>query len=719
MNTLNIFVTANRLLFFLVFIFGLSTHCKGQDHINRKKVVTRHNVHLIKSDTLGSLTVGNGKFAFTVDATGLQTFPDDYKNGIPLGTQSEWGWDSYANPQNFRFEETLVNYEQFGRKIPYPVQVDTPERKKKAIDWFRQNPHLVQLGNLGLELYHKDGRMASLHEITDISQSLNLWTGEIESRFSFEGDQITVFTVAHQEVDAVAFHIKSKLLGSDQLKIRLRIPFPNGNWKDTGTQWESEHRYSTELTDQTSKSALFQRKMDSLTYSISLAWEGEASVNEKEANYYLLQPKNGDDFSFSCTFATRRSETEILKFEDAKKSSILGWERFWRSGGIVDFSQCTDLRANELERRVVLSQYLTKLQCTGSMPPQETGLTYNSWYGRPHLEMHWWHGLHFSLWGRANLLENSLPWYKKVLGQAQKIAQKQGFIGVRWPKMTDPYGGEAPSSVGSFLIWQQPHIISLAESIYRLSNHEEILQKYAKRVYATADFMATFAQWNANTEKYVLGPGIIPAQETHSPFETFNPTYELGYWEWGLQTAIEWKKRRGEVPPPLWVKVANGLSPLPVKNGVYLAAENALDSYENPRFMRDHPSVFGVFGMLPETQGVDKKIMKNTFDLIWDKWSWDETWGWDFPLTAMTAARLGMPDKAVDALFMDVQTNTYLPNGHNYQDERLTLYLPGNGGLLAAVAMMCAGWDGNTVKNPGFPSNGKWKVRWEGLNPMF
>jgi hypothetical protein len=40
---------------------------------------------------------------------------------------------------------------------------------------------------------------------------------------------------------------------------------------------------------------------------------------------------------------------------------------------------------------------------------------------------------------------------------------------------------------------------------------------------------------------------------------------------------------------------------------------------------------------------------------------------------------------------MDVQKNIYLPNGHNYQDQRLRIFLPGNGGLLTAVAMMIAG----------------------------
>lgn len=54
----------------------------------------------------------------------------------------------------------------------------------------------------------------------------------------------------------------------------------------------------------------------------------------------------------------------------------------------------------------------------------------------------------------------------------------------------------------------------------------------------------------------------------------------------------------------------------------------------------------------------------------------------------------------------------------NYQDDRLTIYLPGNGGLLAAIAMMCAGYDGCKIANPGFPKNGKWQVKWEGLYRM-
>ena len=84
----------------------------------------------------------------------------------------------------------------------------------------------------------------------------------------------------------------------------------------------------------------------------------------------------------------------------------------------------------------------------------------------------------------------------------------------------------------------------------------------------------------------------------------------------------------------------------------------------------------------------------------------------------MNATRLGEPEKAVGALLMDKRTNTYLLNEHDSQDGRLRCYLPGNGGLLTAVALMCANWDGCEVKNPGFPQDGTWDVRWEGLKPM-
>ena len=77
-------------------VLGIAVVCSAAaaEKINRFKVVTRHNPHVTNFDSLSSLTVGNGQFAFTVDATGLQTFPHIYARGVPLGTMSEWGSSS-------------------------------------------------------------------------------------------------------------------------------------------------------------------------------------------------------------------------------------------------------------------------------------------------------------------------------------------------------------------------------------------------------------------------------------------------------------------------------------------------------------------------------------------------------------------------------------------------------------------------------------------------
>ena len=46
------------------------------EKIDRPALVQRNNPHLTAIDTLASLTVGNGHFAYTADVTGLQSFPE-------------------------------------------------------------------------------------------------------------------------------------------------------------------------------------------------------------------------------------------------------------------------------------------------------------------------------------------------------------------------------------------------------------------------------------------------------------------------------------------------------------------------------------------------------------------------------------------------------------------------------------------------------------------
>ena len=73
--------------------------------------------------------------------------------------------------------------------------------------------------------------------------------------------------------------------------------------------------------------------------------------------------------------------------------------------------------------------------------------------------------------------------------------------------MVGPDGRESPSTVGTYLIWQQPHFIFFSELLYNNSeNKEEILNKYKDIVFATADFMASYAWYDTTDSRYVLGP---------------------------------------------------------------------------------------------------------------------------------------------------------------------------------------------------------------------
>jgi len=715
----------NILIFFYALLIYAS--CSPQDKINREALVIRNNPEVTSFDTLSSLSVGNGKFAVTVDATGLQTFPEFYSLGVPLGTQSHWGWHSFPNINGYQFEETLESYD-FGHGQPglYSVQLRTPGlnsveaqgfgHRMRAVNYFRENPHRLHLGIVGLELMKTDGSEVRPEDLSAIKQTLDVWNGRINSAFRLNNNPFKLSTVCHPSADRIAASVESPMLAQGSAAVKFRFPFPTGQHSDDACDWKKPDAHLTKMIEQGGNFAVLERVIDQTIYFVRIAWEEQATLKEKSPHYFVLETQ-GNKLSFTVDFAPNRNFSSSETFDAVASISQNHWQDFWKTGGVVDFSLCTDERAKELERRVVLSQYLTAIQCAAPEPPQETGLTYNSWFGKFHLEMHWWHQFHFALWNRAELLAPSLEWYEKVEPIARGIAERQHFDGIRWMKMTDPSGMEAPSSVGSFLIWQQPHYIYFAELMYRQNPTPETLKKYQHLVIESAKFMASFATFDSENNRYVL-KGIIPAQETLRPAETVNPPFELSYWRFALSVAQQWRERTGMDREPEWDDMINRLSPLASKDGLYLAAETAPQTYEDIRFTSDHPIVLGAVGILPQSQLLEPEIMKNTFDWVWDKWNWDHTWGWDFPTVAMCAARLYEPEKAVNALLMDKRTNTYLPNGHNYQTERLRIYLPGNGGLLTAIAMMCAGWDGNTTPTPGFPKNGKWNVRWEDLSPM-
>jgi hypothetical protein len=688
---------------------------QADGHIDRFALVSRNNPILTEPDTLGSLSVGNGDFAFTVDASGLQTFHKEYENGIPLGTQSELVWHAMPDKNRYTLEDVNKAFESCdGQSSLYPVQHSTG-RAGAATNYLRANPHRVHLGLFGFEIKKKDGTLIKLEDLRKLHQELDLWTGTIETSYEIEGTPVHVSLVADQIGEGIAVRVTSTLIAEGRLKFRIIFPYGKDCHVCPGYDFENPEKHSTKVVADKS-SAFITRQLDSTRYNVQLNFTPGELKQPSEHELIVTPDRNGESAELNVVFNS--SMAPRGSFAEIRELNAKSWKEFWTTGGAIDFSGCIDPRAKELERRVVLSQYVTAIQCNGFYPPQETGLTMNSWYGKFHIEMHIWHAAHYGMWNRPEELKRSMYWYSRAKEKAMATARRQGYNGLRWPKMTDPAGNESPSNVGAFIIWQQPHPIYLAEMIYQLYNPDsvgqrETLEHNQEIVFGTADFMTSFVKLRDG--KYHLCHPLIPAQEIFKPMETDDPAYELQYWHYALTVAQEWRKRLNMQPDEQWQKVIDNIAPLPQSNGMYLPVATAPDAYTNDEFRRDHPSVLAALGFLPVNDRLDTAVMRRTLNEILHKWDWSSTWGWDYPMIAMTATRLYEPDKAIDALLMDTQKNTYLVNGHNYQDKRLRLYLPGNGGLLAATALMAAGWQGCTQENPGFPKDGRWSVRWENL----
>ena len=723
--------------------------------IDRQALVTRHNVTLTEIDRHAPIMLGNGDLGFTADITGLQTFPEEYSELAPLLTMAQWAWHSFPNPEGYTEQSGLIQVPVPGRgEQPYAWMRSWADAETNpAYTWLRANPHRFSLSRIGLTL--ADGAPVDFAKVTATTQTLDMWTGSLTSRFTYDGQPVEVVTRVHPALDMVMIEVESSLVASAGLGVRVRYPSVDPAINPDPTNWENEGAQSLAIVAQTDYEMRIRRTIDETSFNSAIVTSGRvARASDAEFEVAAI---TGNRLSVMVRFDQAEPSAATPAFADGITATTTHWNDFWTDGGAVDFSGSTDPRAAELERRVVLSQYLSAVNGAGELPPQEEGLFSNSWYGKFHLEMHPWHSGWQAMWGHADMLERSLPWYLGNLDNARAEAARHGVRGAWWPKMTGPEGRNSPSLISPFIMWQQPHPILLAELVWRSERNPAVLDRYGELVESTADLLAS---WPIERDgRLNLGSPMIPAQENYDPLTTTNPTFELEYFRWALSTAQQWRERQGQPRNPEWDAALNRLAPPPIKDGLYLPVETVPDFWETaasdacrkhaaaPQCKnRDHPSFLMAYGFIPGAR-IDPEAMRRTLEAVEANWDVRQTWGWDFPMMAMTAARLGQPDKAIDWLFADLKNNQWgvtgmtprvhldahaeglvpvsagaggvamavNPDGPGYGRAAET-YFPSNGSLLMAVGLMAAGWDGSTGHAPGFPKDG-WTVRVEGLTP--
>jgi hypothetical protein len=701
--------------------------------IDREALVRRHEVRVTTLDPEAALSVGNGDFAFTMDATGLQSFETLYRDkGIPTETLSTWGWHSFPNPDGHTLADTMKPYDFHGRQVPYAALEKSPAGK-----YFRENPHPAALGQLS---FIHDGRELAPADITAVNQCLDLWTGTVTSRYQLDGEPVEVITTAHPERSLVSVRVRSLLLQTGRLEVRFHFPYAyRASVKNKPPLiWDQPDAHRTTIAAKGKNHANLERTTDTTRYHVRLAWDGAAGLAEVAPHDFRLRAEaaQGGQLDFTCEFAPADPLANVItgeilsratgappSFDETRAAGTQAWHDFWTRGAAVDLSLSTDPRARELERRIILSQYITKVHYSGHFPPSECGLVTPTWFGKHNSEVYLIHAAHFAQWGRPELLENGLSWYQKILPLAQADAAGKGFDGARWPKMTGIDGRPTPGGINPFIIWNFPNPIYLCELVYRAKPTPATLARYKDIVFESAKFLASYAFLDEATGRYVLGPPLKASTESSREDATQNPTFELALWYYGLKVAQDWRARLGLAPEPRWAGILEKLARPTMVAGKYIEIETEPRIYDKPAGGVPSSMLYAL-GYVPQTPMIDPKIMRATLAEVhrrggggvrrWTSWAMGQG--------ANTAARLNDPELAVDIVTNDDPKARFKIQGFVPRPKEpggCPAYMPVNGSFLSAIALMAGGWDGAPEgPAPGFPKNGKWIVRAEGLNPM-
>ena len=339
--------------------------------IPRYDIVSRYSPVRNASSTSTPMQVGNGFFAFGADITGLQTFQ-------PWAIMSDWGWKNDSLPAGVTEEDILayrgvvwdgVQYEFGGPAAPQ--------------QWLISNPNRANLGRVGLLFKDAQGVIENVTEaaLGDVHQQLDLWTGRMTSNFTVQGHDVSVETFAAQGSSAVAFSIHSDLLSAGRLGLFLDFPWNDGSQKFQAPfvgYWNVTANHTTQLKVGSGLGANVQAEINHTEVAATVFTSiggGSSFIISRDSpasHRYSITPSSpSSSFSIVISYSLVPS-TSIPTATAVAEGSTTTWADYWSYSGFIDvYTGSTDPRADELQRRVVLSRYLMRVNEAGHTPPQE------------------------------------------------------------------------------------------------------------------------------------------------------------------------------------------------------------------------------------------------------------------------------------------------------------------------------------------------------------
>ena len=224
--------------------------------------------------------------------------------------------------------------------------------------------------------------------------------------------------------------VRSRALG-----LGLAFPYGSEGFKGEGG-WTSDDRHSSTLVsggDPCDAHPVVRHTLDATTYHVHLDLAGggcpSLSAGRVAHDWSIFRAVDSESscLEASLWLAPTRQAAPPPSATEVIGAAAAHWPREWSRGAALELAQSRAKGAAALEVRVTRSLWIAMSQEAGELPPQETGLMMNSWYGKFHTEMRWVHQAHHLLWGRPDLAQRSEGYFERVRDAAERhtrVAQR-------------------------------------------------------------------------------------------------------------------------------------------------------------------------------------------------------------------------------------------------------------------------------------------------------
>jgi hypothetical protein len=269
-----------------------------------------------------------------------------------------------------------------GRNVSY----DIPDpRLPQASQWLISNPNRINLGRIGLQY---KGEFLTESQISAPRQELDLWSGVITSTFKVYGQLVKVVTQGDFESDTAIFEVQSDLLSSGDLTVGLDFPYPpihstKYKYEVFVGSYDFPQNHTTLIVGNTKDRAHIFHQLQETTYFVNLRWPASSLQLSRVSNAthrYTLVPSSSSTLKFTANFALDKQVPDSPSA--LQHQNPIDWKKYWTRGGFVDLTASSNPKANELQRRIILSLYHVRVNSAAKgQSPQESGLMNNGWYG--------------------------------------------------------------------------------------------------------------------------------------------------------------------------------------------------------------------------------------------------------------------------------------------------------------------------------------------------